>query len=160
MTKRKKDLSNQPSLFDLIKESDQDLQHHGYFGGDVEFRNALTEDLKHACDSSGREISRYEVAARMSERLGREITASQINNWTSPAHNEHNIPAKYLPSFIYATGGQRRAFDVLGRQAGLFVFPGPEALKVEVFQIDETITHLQREKKKRMMFLKEMEGRK
>ncbi len=155
MTKRKKDLSNQPSLFELIKE-EQENSPQGNLDFDTEFRCALSEDLKHACDASGRPISRFEVAARMSEYLGREITASQLNNWTSTAHRDHNIPAKYTPSFIYATGGQRRAFETLTRKSGLFAFPGPEALKVEVFQIDETISNLQREKRKRMLFLKEM----
>lgn len=160
MTKRKKDLSNQPTLFDLIKESESTNHPPGSMDFDAEFRAALSEDLRHACDPSGREISRFEVAARMSEHLGREITASQLYNWTAATHQDHNIPAKYIPSFIYATGGQRRAFELLSRKAGLFAFPGPEALGVEVFQIDEKISSLQRERRRRMMLMKEMRERK
>jgi hypothetical protein len=36
--------------------------------------------------------------------------------------------------------------------------PGPEALRAEIQRIEEDINKKQNEKRKRMMFLKEMEG--
>jgi len=40
----------------------------------------------------------------------------------------------------------------------VFVLPGPEALRAEIQRIDEEIVGKQTEKRKRMLFLKEMEA--
>ena len=160
MTKRRKYLSpGQLSLFDLLKQSNSHNPiHPGSLNIDAEFRCALSEDLRHAQDASGREISRYEVAARMSELLGTEITAAMLNNYTAEAHATHRFPCQLLPAFVIATGGQRRAFEALSRGAGLFALPGVEALRAEIQRIDEEINRKRGEKKKRIVFLREMEG--
>ncbi len=161
MTKRKKYSSTlQATLFDLLVDSENNSTiHPGSLDIDAEFRCALSEDLRHAKGETGREISRYEVAAAMSAMLGREITAAQLNNWSAEAHEKHRFPAQYLPAFVHATGGQARAFNVLSRASGLFALPGPEALRAEIRRIDEEINLKQGEKKKRIVFLKEMEGK-
>jgi len=124
---------------------------------DSELRAAISEDLKAACDGAGRGISRYEVAARISELIGREVTASMLYNWTSESHSDYNFPLKLLPAFVIATGRQRRTFEVLSRKAGLFALPGPEALRAEIGQIEEEIRRLQGERAKRKLFLREMD---
>ncbi len=121
-----------------------------------EFKLAMTEDLRHACDAEGRELSRYQVAARMSEILGEDITKTAIDNWTAPSH-PHLPPLAYLPAFIAATGG-RRAFEVLSRRSGLFALPGPEALRAEIQRLDEEEKKIKAEKQKRKLFLKEIEN--
>ena len=99
---------------------------------------------------------RTQKAARMSELLGCEITAGTLNNYTAEAHDKHRFPCQYLPAFVVATGGQRRAFDVLSRHAGLFALPGADALRAEIQRIDEDIKHKREEKLKRLLFLKEI----
>ncbi|HOE18889.1 MAG TPA: hypothetical protein PLX02_14715 [Syntrophorhabdaceae bacterium] len=157
MTKKKKVLSyNQPSLFDFIKKSTTSPSPNGGLSIEKEFKAALAEDLRHACDECGRETSRAQVAARMTDYLGEEITLSMLNNWTASSH-PHDLPADYLPAFVKATGGQRRAVEVLSRHSGLFMLPGPEALRAEIQRIDEDLRKMKIEKQKRMMFLKELE---
>jgi hypothetical protein len=159
MTKRKKysSLLDQPSLFDILKETEKSQSEcpKGSLDIDSELRCAISEDLKHAQDPSGREISRYEVAARMSEYIGREITASMLNNWTAEAHENHNFPIRYLPAFVRATN-QRHAFEVLSLHSGLFALPGPDALRANIHRIDEEIQKKRNERKKWNMYLKEM----
>lgn len=149
-------------LFDLIREA-----HHagansqtpaaGSLDIDSQLRAAASEDLRNAADASGRPLSRYEVAARMSELIGREITGTMLNNYTADAHDRHNFPCQYLPAFVTATGGQRRAFDVLSRTAGLFALPGAEALRAEIQHLEEDIKRKKDEKARRLLFLREID---
>ncbi len=160
MTNRKKQSSryDQPTLFDIIKGSTSSPTQEGSLSIEKEFKAALAEDLRHAHDEYDREISRAQVAARMTDLLGEEITLSILNNWTATSH-PHCMYADYLPAFVRATGGQRRAVEVLSRHSGLFMLPGPEALRAEIQRIDESMQKMKIEKQKRILFLKELEGR-
>jgi len=155
----------QPSLFDWIKRAEELSRQttepvKGSLDIDSELRAAVAEDLKHAVVScTGRELSRYEVAARMSDLIGYEITASMLYNCTADSHDKHRFPAQWLPAFVIATGGQRRVFEVISRHSGLFALPGPEALRAEIQRLDEEIKRKQAEKAKRQIFLREMDSR-
>lgn len=124
---------------------------------DSELRAAISEDLKQARDGA-RALSRYEVAARMSELVGQEITKAMLDNYTAEAHEKHRFPCQFLPAFVLATGGQRRAFECLSRHAGLFALPGKEALRAEIEKLDEEEKRIRSEKAKRRLYLKEIES--
>ena len=162
MTKKKRFSSNELPLFEWIRKA-QELTSQSYFhpkgslNVDSEFRSAISEDLRHARDESGQELSRYQVAARMSDYLGREITASMLNNWTAESHENHHCPATWLPALLHATGGQMRAIETLSRHSGLFALLGPEALRAEIQRLDEEIKVKKDVKSKKMIFLKEIE---
>lgn len=164
MTKSKKESSTQTNIFDWLQQAGiLSKQSNNPFNGsldiDTELRAAISQDIKHAIvPCTGRELSRYEVAARMSELVGHEITKSMLDNWTAEAHEKHRFPCQYLPAFVIATGGQRRAFEVLSRKSGLFALPGPEALRAEIQRLDEQEKKIKAEKHKRKIFLKEIEG--
>jgi hypothetical protein len=156
MTKKISNSSQQPTLFDWVKKaqalSDQSQCHpQGSLDVDSELRGAISGDIK-ACP-----LSRYQIAAKMSELVGQEITESMLYNWTAEAHDRHRFPAQFLPAFVVVTGG-RRTFECLSRRSGLFALPGREALRSEIQRLDEQIKGLQDEKQKRKIFLKEIEG--
>jgi len=157
MTKKTFNQSANPGpLFDWIKRAQQISSQspyppHGILDIDTEFRAAVSFDIK-ACP-----FSRYQIAARMSELAGQEITESMLYNWTAEAHESHRFPCQFLPAFVIATGG-RRAFECLSHRSGLFALPGPEALRAEIHRLDEQIKSLQDEKQKRKIFLREIEG--
>jgi hypothetical protein len=162
MTKKMKN-SSQTTIFDWLKTAQaqaQASQNTCHVAGscdiDSELRAAISSDLKHAANRAGRELSRFEVAAVMSELVGHEITASMLYNWTADSHEKHNMPAKYLPAFVQATGG-RRAFETLSKHSGLYALPGPEALRAEIRRIEEEIKHKHAEKHKREVLLEEVE---
>lgn len=159
--KTEKAVSGQMSLLDYIEQAAELARQGtgkpaGSLNIDKELVAAIKEDLRHAKDDKGCYLSVAQVAARMSDLTGSEITESMFRNWTAPTH-PHNIPCLYLPAFVVSTGGQRRAFEVLSRHAGLFALPGPEALRAEIQRIDEDIRKKKAEKMKRETFLKEME---
>jgi len=164
MTKKKRILSSEMPLFEFMKKAQEltkeadNLPARGSLNIDSEFRSALSEDLRHATNPiTGREFSRYEVAGRMSDFWGQEITASMLNNFTAESHDGHRFPAAWMPTFVYGTGGQRRTLEMLVRHSGLFALPGPEALRAEIQRIDEEIKGKREEKNKRMNLLKEIE---
>ena len=161
MTKKKKGLSyDQPSLFDFIKETiqQQSTTSKGSLNITNQVKLALSEDLKHAVADCGREISRAIVAARMTDELGEEITLSMLNNWTATSH-PHEMPLSYFPAFIKATGGQRRAAEVISRHSGLFILPGPEAIRAEIRRRDEIVEAAKAEKREWVTLLKKVEGK-
>ncbi|MBF0459586.1 MAG: hypothetical protein HQK99_16980 [Nitrospirae bacterium] len=119
---------------------------------DKELKAAIADDIKHAVDERGRELSRAAVAARMTDLTGDEITLSNLNNWTAVSH-PHSMPSKYLPAFIIATN-QRRAIETISRKCGLFAMPGKEALRAEVQRLDEKEKEIRAEKTKHLTLLK------
>lgn len=155
MAKMKKSVDiNQLSLFETLKNL-QDREAHPKASGSMDidrlFREAISEALKNC------PLSRYQVAARMSELTGQEITKAMLDSWTAESKEGHRFPAIFLPAFCEAVGCSE-PLKILGHLVGVFVLPGPEALRAEIRRLEEEIGKKQQEKKKRMIFLKEMEG--
>lgn len=154
MSKARKRIANenQLNIFEAIlnlQEREEPAKGAGSFDIDRQFRESISAALK-ACP-----YSRYQVAARMSELVGIEITKSMLDSWTAESKEQHRFPAIFLPAFCEASGSTE-PIKILGRQLGIFILPGPEALRAEIRKIDEEIQAKQNEKKKRVMFLKEM----
>jgi len=146
---------NQQTIFDWLKRAEELSRQtdnnppHGSLDIDAELRAAVSEDIK-ACP-----LSRYLLAAKMSELVGCEITESMLYSWTADSKEKHRFPCQFLPAFVLATG-QRRAFETLSRRSGLFALPGPEALRAEIQRLEEEIKRKKAEKHKREIFLKEI----
>lgn len=65
-----------------------------------------------------RELSRAEVASRLTAELGRKVTETTLEQWASEASVSHRIPLDAFVALIAATG----ATDLLGFMPGLFGF--------------------------------------
>jgi hypothetical protein len=155
MTKKKKNLDNrQISLFEVIQRFQNCNASNGQGGSmniDRVFREAISEALRQS------PLSRYQVAARMSELTECDITKTMLDSWTAESKDQHRFPAIFLPAFCEATACNA-PLQMLGKLVGVFVLPGPEALRAEIHKIEEEISRQQNERRKRMLFLKEMEG--
>lgn len=153
MIKLKKRIdTRQMSLFDLIQEQSKNATPAtGSMDIDKPFREAISAALK-ACP-----LSRYQVAARMSELTGTDITKTMLDSWTAESKEMHRFPAIFLPSFCEAVKSSD-PLKMLGKSSGVFVMPGPDALRSEIQQLNEGIKDMQAQKQKRIMFLKEMGG--
>ncbi len=106
-------------------------------------------------------LSTPQIAGEMSHLLGESITKEMVYSWTRESDEINgrpgrHTPAEYLPAFCKVTGCNEPLI-IMGRIAGLFVLPGPEALRAEIQRLDEQIKNAQANKKKRMMFLREIE---
>jgi hypothetical protein len=146
---------NQLNIFEAIlslQESQTPSKAPGSFDIDRQFREAISASLKSS------PYSRYQVAARMSELCGCDITKAMLDSWTAESKEQHRFPAIFLPAFCEATGSSG-PLKILGKLVGVFVLPGPVALRAEIRRIDEEINKKQAEKKKRVTFLREMEER-
>lgn len=154
MAKSKKILDNQSSIFDLLATSmtkdAAESKPAGSMDIDSRMREMISKELR------GCQLSRYQVAARMSELVGQDITKTMLDSWTAESKEQHRFPAIFLPAFCEAVGSTRIIQD-LGRIVGAFVLPGPEALRAEIQRIEEDISEAQKEKRKRQLFLREME---
>lgn len=142
----------QLTIFDAIRRIQEREAAHkpsGSFDIDRQFREAISATIK------GCPRSRYEIAARMSELIGQEITKTTLDSWTAESKDGHRFPAIFLSAFCEATGSSE-PLKILGRLVGVFVMPGPEALRAEIQKLEEEIAKRQAEKKKRLIFLREM----
>lgn len=155
MTNKKKRIDNrQISLFEVIQNFQNDKpapKPVGSFNIDREFREAISEALRWS------PLSRYQVAARMSELTDTDITKTMLDSWTAESKVQNRFPAVFLPAFCEAAGTME-PLRTLGQLIGAFVLPGPDALRAEIQRIDEEILRKQAEKRRRLAFLKEMEG--
>jgi hypothetical protein len=146
--------SRQSTIFDLLaRHRETAMNAAGNFqqGIDQKFRSSVSEALKRC------PLSRYQVAAKMSELTDADITKTMLDSWTAESKEGHRFPAVFLPAFCQAVG-DTEPLTILGLTAGVFVMPGPEALRAEIQRLEEEINRAQTERRKRLMFLKEMEG--
>ena len=161
MTKtRKMSSQNSPTLFDYVVEAaalHSETATAGSLDIGKEMKAALSDDVRHARDEQGREISRAQIAARMSDLLGDEITQTVIDNWTAPSH-PHRLPVDYLPSWIRATGG-RRAAEVISRTSGLLPPTGAPALRAETQSLKEQRKQINKEIRTRESWIAQLEAK-
>lgn len=143
---------NQLSIFDYLKKVSEEANplRFGSLNIDGELRELISDILKRCA------YSRYQVASRMSELAGEEITKAMLDSWTAESKESHRFPAKYIHIFCVATDNFE-ALILLCRKAGMFVMPGPEALRAEIRRLEEDIERKRTERRKRVMLLGELE---
>jgi len=74
-------------------------------GSALDFNATLAQAMSRALDEArehGRD--RYEVARRMSETLGQDVSKGMIDAYTSQARETHTISAVRFKAFVRATG--------------------------------------------------------
>lgn len=81
---------------------------------------------------------------------------TMLDSWTAESKEGHRMPAIFVPAFCEAVK-YNEPLKILSSLVGVFVLPGPEALRAEIQRLDEDIRKNSAEKKKRIMFLREME---
>lgn len=104
-------------------------------GFDAELRQALSQSLKE------NPLSRYEVAAKMSEMLGDDVSKNMLDAYTAESRETHQISVVRLVAMILAT----RDYDLLAMVAGKVgcrLLVGEEAVAAEVGFIDQEIEEL------------------
>jgi hypothetical protein len=132
----------QPSLFDLVIEDRRGTNDlvPGSFNLSFRLRNELSEGLKQSM------LSRYEVAAKMSELLAVEITKSQLDSWTAESKEYHRFPAEYLPAFCAVTG-YKEPLQIMARLVQCYLIESEEALLAELGRIDQVKRDLTKREK-------------
>ena len=158
MSKLKRGIDNQLSIFDLLRQAEAE-QPVRRSEGTCRIIDPLRAAIRDAIKNSP--LSRYEIAGQMSHLLNESISKEQIDSWTRESdelngRTPRHIPAEYLPALCQVVH-DTEPLMVMGRVAGVFVLPGPEALRAEIQRLDEEITRVKSRKRQRLLFLKEME---
>jgi len=107
-------ISNKPSSFNI----------------DLRLRDELSLGLKRS------PLSRYQVAARMSELLGVEVSKAQLDSWTAESKENHRFPAAYLPAFCEATG-YREPLKLMAELLRCYLIESQDALLTELGRIGQ-----------------------
>ncbi len=91
MSKRKKDstpaLSEQLVLIDMVPSEE----------GSMDISLLLKDSLSRAMRNT--DLSRWQIAARISELVGRTLSKEMLDAYVAESKEGHNFPAKYLPGF-------------------------------------------------------------
>lgn len=154
MSKRRhKTDTSQLSLLDLLQRA-QELQavpsDQGSLNVEARLRQSISNAIK-ACP-----LSIHQIAGEMGHLLGETITADMIYSWTAESKTRHQIWASRLPAFCRVTGDWR-PLEILTEATGLFTLPGPEALRAEIQRYAEEERRARAARRKREMFLEEIE---
>lgn len=155
MTKTDKKSVTDPgqlSLFDLLKQEQAERLESS--PGRLCISAKLQAAIKSAVKTAP--MSRETLADTMSELSGRAVTIHMIANWIAESH-PHHIPAELIPA-LCAASGCNEPLQVQNDAVGIFTLPGADALRAEIQKLDEETKALQKERQKRLLFLKEMEG--
>jgi hypothetical protein len=122
---------NQLSLLDLLKDLRPKTSGFSSFNIDLLLRETITQAIKNS------PLSRFQIAAKMSEALGVEVSKTMIDSWTAESREGINrFPACYLPAFCHVVGSVE-PLRVLADLDGCLVIQGPEALDLELKRIDD-----------------------
>jgi hypothetical protein len=156
MTKKAaKSDSCQLSLLDLLqraKEIEETPSTQGSLNIEQQLRQAISDGIKST------HLSIHQIAGEMSHLLGETITADMIYSWTAESKVKHQAWGSRIPVFCRVTGC-RRPMEIMVQAAGMFCLPGPEALRAEIQKLREVERKTAGERRKREIFLQEMEGR-
>lgn len=138
----------QMTLFDFVEEIQEKIEARernmdidpGSMNISVQLRNELSEGLKLSL------LSRHQVAARMSELTGVEITKSQLDSWTAESKEYHRFPAEYLPAFCFVTG-YKKPLMTMAKMMQCYLLESEDALHAELGKIDQMEMDLAKRKK-------------
>ena len=156
MTNSKKRLvtsKDQLNLFDILRQEQAERQLTR--PGRLNITGQIQAATKHAIKNVQK--SRETIADEMTDLLGERVTVAMINNWTADSH-PHDMPGRFYSAFCVVTG-DIELIRIQAEAAGVFTLPGPDALRAEIQKLDEEVHQLQAEKRKRQMFLQELEGK-
>lgn len=95
----------------------------------MQFRHVLSDEIKKS------PLSRHQIAARMSELLGHEVTKHQLDSWTAESRDGWRFPLEYLPALEVAL----ETHEVLTWLAGIRgakLAVGCEALETQLGKLE------------------------
>ncbi len=96
-------------------------------------------------------LSRYQIAAQISELISRDITKEMLDKYCAESAEGHRIPAEIIPAFCLVTGS-RAPLDLLAQAIGCTLLGPEETQALE-------IVRLRMEKKKLEEQIKKLEKR-
>jgi len=153
MARQKKEDAKQMTIREAILKARNELQEaRGEKGLDC--RDELRKAMKLALQ--GCQLSREEVAERMSELTGLDITGVQIDAWLADSKRERHLPAELLPAFCVACG-DHGPIEVLCLGAGLFAMVPADALRTDLYRLRQEHAKMLKQIRQKETFLRRIE---
>jgi len=118
-----------------------DLLEPGSKALEVRLKHLLSEGIKR----SG--LSRYQVAARVSELVGWDLTKTMLDAYTAESKAGHRVPAEILPAFCLATG-YYVPLKTLSEAVGGAFLETEQVVYAELAAVDEQISRLKEHQRK------------
>ena len=115
---------DQMSLLELFK-GHETVQAPGAFDIEVQLKEQASLALRKC------KYSRYEVAAKMSEMLGREVTKSMLDNRTAESKEDQQWPAAWLAPFAIITAHTEQ-IKLINKLAKLPIADSEKLLDLEI----------------------------
>jgi hypothetical protein len=149
--KKKKHLDKQLPLFDVIKalQEVRTAPDGGSLNIQARIQSAASAALKQT------QLSRFEVAGRMSELTGVEITKWMLDSWTAESKEYHRFPAEFIPAFCIATQNWG-LLAVLSECAGGYFLEGHEVLLTELGRVQDERENLRRRERQIRDYLRRL----
>jgi len=101
-------------------------------------------DLKRILTESMKPYSRYEVAARISQLAGRDITKSTLDTWPAESKDQNRMPMGLVPAFVHATQNTALIEELCRLCGGTFV-PFEETKLLQKARIEREIELLKKQ---------------
>lgn len=114
----------------------------------IELRHILSDALKKSAKS------RYEVAARMSELTGEEITKTMLDAWTAESRTQWRFPFEYAAAFEVACDVTTCLQELLCRKRGSRVLDDKEAMLTELGRLEREEEEIKARRQALRKFLK------
>ena len=126
-----KGIANQDSLFAMLDEITEDKQLlPGSLNFNAQIRGLITEILK------GIPLKRWEIAGRMSDLVGIQITEHHLNAWSAGSKEGYRFPLEYLPAWCEVTGDYRLA-EMISKGCKCYLVKSEEVLLLEIAKLQE-----------------------
>ena len=120
----------QLSFLDFLKELRPKNTEFSSLNVDLRLREVVGQAIKES------PLSRFQIAARMSESLGLEVSKTMIDSWTAESREGINrFPACYLPAFCHVVESIE-PLRVLADLVGSVVVQGEDALHMELSKVE------------------------
>lgn len=103
----------------------------------IELRQVMAAMLKRS------PLDRYDLAARMSKSLNRDITKGQIDGWIAESRENWHFPLEYATAWEEALG-MYDLIELHARKRGCKVYVGEDVYKAELGKLEvmkDEITH-------------------
>ena len=121
---------NQLSFFDLLRDLRPKNTEFSLFNIDILLRETIALAIKES------PLSRFQIAAKMSEALGIEVSKTMIDSWTAESREGINrFPACYLSAFCHVVESIE-PLRVLADLVGSIVVQGEDALHMELSKVE------------------------
>jgi hypothetical protein len=146
MAKRRSKIYNNPNQLNLFEvlEALREARTTS-FGGSLniqqQIKNIISEALK------GCPLSRWQVAAQMSELAGIDITKGMLDAWSAESREYHRFPLEFVPAFCRVTGNYELLRFVC-ESAGCYMAEGEEVILAEFGRLDRKEAEIGEERKK------------